>query len=79
MKLKQIRYSVDGRGLMMPRWFPVVLGLCGLLLILSLHFFYEPLSLGGLPHPHHHHALVVALVPERALPGNKDGTVISHS
>lgn len=39
----------------------------GVLFIFSLHLFYESLSLGSLPHPHHHQGLVVTLVCQGAL------------
>lgn len=39
----------------------------GVLFIFSLHLFYEPLSLGSLPHLHHHQGLVVTLVCQGAL------------
>lgn len=39
----------------------------GVLFIFFLHLFYEPLSLGSLPHLHHHQGLVVTLVSQGAL------------
>ena len=43
------------------------LGLC--FVVLLLHLLDEPLALRGLPHPHQHHALVVALRAQRGLVG----------
>lgn len=39
----------------------------GVLFVFSLHLFYESLSLGSLPHPHHHQGLVVTFVCQGAL------------
>lgn len=48
---------------------PVVLRLGSFLLVFPLHLFYEFLTFGGLPHPHHHNAFVVTLIGQGSLKG----------
>lgn len=67
MKLK----SETGYGSVKPLDL-LLLGPGSFILIFPLHLFNEPLALCSLPHPHHHYALIVALVRKRALQGRQN-------